>query len=244
MKNRFLAALTLLTSTALLCAEPTATDQANSALAKLKDAPNYSWTMEVKIPGLPFEPGVLKGLAEKDGYAQISQELGDWTLDAVFKGPKVAMKVDNHWQAPDPSDGRAMMMAGLIARYGTPVHEMEVLMKSAGNLKGGDDGMLSGDLTEQGAKDALTFHSPGDAQRPPPKNARGTLKIWIKDGALTKFESHVEGMVQFNDDGDPQNFSMTRTLQFKDVGTTKADFPAEAKQKIEGGGSAPKSTGN
>lgn len=234
MKQRILTLIMLVAAGSALAADSPAADQVNNAIAKLQAAPNFSWTMTTKIPGLPFEPGPLKGRAERDGFAVISQELGDWTLEAVFKGEKVALKADGEWRLPDPSDGRAMMMSGLVVRYGTAVHEIESLIKNTTKLKAGEDGVLAGELTEQGAKDLLTFHRAGDGQGPPPpKNAQGSVRFWLKDGVLSKFESHVQGSVQFTEDGDARDFSITRTLQLQDVGTTKTDVPAEARQKLE-----------
>ncbi len=233
MKQKFLFSIALLAAGSVLADDSAATIQLGNAIAKLKAAPNFSWTMTLKIPALQFEPGVLKGRAEKDGYAVASQELGDWTLDAVFKGDRVALKTDGEWRLPDPSDGRATMIAGLLTRYGTAANEAGNLLKNAAKLELGEGDVVTGELTEQGAKDALTFRPRGGDGPPPPKNAKGSVKFWLKDGALSKFESRVQGTVAFGQDDEERELSVTRTIEIQDVGTTKVDAPAQARQKIE-----------
>ena len=62
-------------------------------------------------------------------------------------------------------------------------------------------------------------------------NPKGTVKFWIKDGLLLKYEYHVQGAVSFN--GKDQNVDQTTTVVIKDVGTTKVEVPDEAKKIIE-----------
>jgi hypothetical protein len=224
----------VLSAGSVLAADPSASDLVQDAIAKLKTATNYSWTMTLKMPGAPFEPGPLKGRTEKDGYAVISQTMGDNTLDAVFKGDKVALKIDGEWRVPDKSDGMSMMMAGWITRYGTAADEAESTRKKARELKAGETGAFSADLTDQGAKEALTFGPRQDGNAPPPpKNAKGSVKFWVKDGMLSKFESHLQGKVTFGPDQEEQDFDVTRTLEIKDIGSTKLDAPAEALKKLQ-----------
>lgn len=233
MKKSILLSLTLLAAGRVLAADPPTTNQLQDAIAKLQSAPNFSWTLALKIPGAPFEPGLLKGRAEKDGYAVISQELGEWQLDAVFKGDAIALKNEGEWKLPDPDDMHAAMVAASVTRRGTPAVEAESLFKYAKELKAGEGDVLTSDLTEEGAKEVLSFGPRGGDGGPPPKNAKGSVKFWLKDGALRKYESHVQGTMAFGQDGEDRDFEITRTIEIQDVGTTKADVPAEAKKVLE-----------
>jgi hypothetical protein len=234
MKKSILLSVTLLAAGPVLAADPPTTNQLQDAIAKLQSAPNFSWTLALKIPGAPFEPGLLKGRAEKDGYAVISQEIGDWQLDAVFKGDAIALKNEGEWKLPDPGDMRAVMTAASVTRRGTPAIEAESLFKYARELKAGEGAVLTSDLTDEGAKEVLSFGPRGgDDGPPPPKNAKGSVKFWLKDGALSKYESHVQGTMAFGPDGEDRDFEVTRTIEIQDVGTTKADVPAEAKKVLE-----------
>ncbi len=234
MKKSILLSLVILAAGTVLAADPPTTNQLQNAIAKLQSAPNFSWTLALKFPGMPFEPGLLKGRADKDGYAVISQELGDWQLDAVFKGDAIVLKNEGEWKLPDPSDMRAMFTASSVTRRGTPANEAETLFKFAKEFKAGEGDVLTSDLTEEGAKDALAFGPRGSSDGPPPpKNASGSVKFWLKDGGLSKFESHVKGTMSFGQDGEDREFEITRTIEIQDVGATKSDIPAEAIKALE-----------
>ena len=48
----------------------------------------------------------------------------------------------------------------------------------------------------------------------------------------SKIEVHYSATVNFN--GNEQEFDTTRTIEIKNVGTTKIDVPAQAKAKLQG----------
>ena len=82
--------------------------------------------------------------------------------------------------------------------------------------------LYSGDMTEEGVKKQFRFGEP--------KNPKGSVKFWVKDGVLTKFETKVEAKMEFN--GEEIDASRTTTTEIKDVGATKLNVPAEAKKKL------------
>ena len=61
--------------------------------------------------------------------------------------------------------------------------------------------------------------------------AKGSAKFWVKDGALSKLQYHVEGKRTINNE--EQDINRTTTVEFKDVGSTKVEVPAEAKAKMK-----------
>ena len=70
-----------------------------------------------------------------------------------------------------------------------------------------------------------------EGQEPPKtEDAKGSVKFWIKEGALTKYEINVQGKVTAGD----RTFDINRTMtvEIKDVGSTKLDVPHEAKAKL------------
>ena len=86
-----------------------------------------------------------------------------------------------------------------------------------------DNGTLVGDLTEDAAK-ANIFPggrgrggAPGGGGAPEPTDAKGSVKIWIKDGALVKYEVKNSGKMSFGG-GDPIDINRTTTVEFSDVG--------------------------
>ena len=93
------------------------------------------------------------------------------------------------------------------------------------------DNVYAGDLTEEGAKSLLTFGGRRGGQAPEPRNAKGTVKFWVKDGVLTKYQYKVQGTVK-NRDGKDMDVDRTVTIEIQDVGATKVTVPDEAKGKI------------
>jgi hypothetical protein len=92
------------------------------------------------------------------------------------------------------------------------------------------DGVISGDLTEEGAKSLLTFGGRGGGGGPEISGAKGSVKFWVKDGVLTKMETKVQGRMSFN--GNDRDIDRTTTTEFKDIGTTTVNVPEDAKKKL------------
>ena len=65
---------------------------------------------------------------------------------------------------------------------------------------------------------------------PKTADAKGSVTFWIKDGALTKFETKIQGKVTAGER--ELDINRTTTVEIKDVGTTKIIVPDEAKQKL------------
>src|SRR5581483_4485085 len=89
------------------------------------------------------------------------------------------------------------------------------------------DGVYSGDLTEDAAKAAMTFGGRGGRRGgggggaggggggPQVSDAKATIKIWVKDGAVSKYASHVTGKTT-NRNGDEIEVNRTTTVEFSD----------------------------
>ncbi len=230
--NRAIVVAVLLTLAAVDGA--TAAESGNSnkvfeAVTKLQAAPNFSWTTTIKMPGSPWEMGPLKARTEKDGYTFTTQEVGGFETEVVFKGDKIVIKQDGEWRTREELDGFQQIMAGVITRNGTAAQEATNMLAKAKELKAEDGGLLSAEYTDEGAKALLSFGGPG---APGPKNAKGSIKFWLKDDALAKFESHLKGDLA-GPDGGEQPFEMIRTFEIQEVGSTKVNVPEGAKTKLE-----------
>jgi hypothetical protein len=90
------------------------------------------------------------------------------------------------------------------------------------------DGAYSSDLTEEGAKERLTFGRAGTG--PEVSNAKGSVKFWIKDGVLSKHQFMTSGHVEFNGNG--RDINRTTTVEIKDAGKTKVEVPDGAKKSM------------
>ena len=86
-------------------------------------------------------------------------------------------------------------------------------------------------MTEEGSKALLSLGRRPNPDAPGPKNAKGSVKFWIKDGELTKYEYNVQGKITGRDDQEI-DINRTTTVEVKDAGKTKINLPDEAKKKL------------
>jgi hypothetical protein len=226
----------LAASTPLLAADSPGKDEVKSAAQKLAAADNYSWT--TTIDAARFHPGPSHGKTEKGGFTYVDFSMQDNTIEAVVKGGKGAIKTEDGWQSlqdaakagEDGGFNPRMFLARRMQNYKAPAAEAEDIMGKAKDLTKSDD-VYSGDLTEEGAKSLMAFGGRrGGGQAPAISKAKGSVKFWIKDGVLTKYQLKLQGTVNRN--GEDMDIDRTTTVEIKDVGTTKVSVPDEAKSKM------------
>lgn len=228
----FSAAAALLTFS-LSAADSTTKDDVNAAAKKLADTSSYSWRSTVAVPeDAPFKPGPTDGKAEKEGYTMITMTFGDNETKAVMKGEKrAATNQDGEWQSLselDNAEGPARFMGAMLRNFKAPAEQATELVSFAKDLKKDGD-VYSGDMTEEGAKTLLRFRRRG-GNNATVTNPKGSVKFWVTDGMLTKYEFNVKGTVSFN--GNDMDQDRTTTVVIKDVGTTKVTIPDDAKKKL------------
>jgi hypothetical protein len=231
MKTNLVFSFTAMLAGSLLAADTSPKDDVTNAAKSLAGKANYSWHITVAVPeDAPFRPGPTDGKLEKDGYTQVKTTMRDNDVQFVLKGDKAAVtNPDGGWQALselEESEGPGRFFARMIRNFKAPAVQAGEIAAAAKELKK-DGEVYSGDLTEEGAKNLLTFRRGGQATV---SNAKGSAKFWIKDGALSKYEFKVTGTVNFN--GNDMDVDRTTTVEIKDVGTTKVDVPEEAKKKL------------
>lgn len=231
MKRNVLLGIFLTVAGSLLAAESSPKDEVSDAVKKLADASNYSWKSTVEFGQFN---GSTDGKADKEGLVSLSMTFGDNTTQAFLKSGKGAVKSqDQDWQSlaeleAATDQGPARFLLRRLQNFKTPAAEITNVVAKTKELKKDGD-VYSADLTEAGAKELLSFgRRMGNA--PEPKNAKGSIKIWIKSGAITKYVENVSGTVQFN--GEDRDIDRTTTTEFKDVGATKIEVPEAAKKKL------------
>jgi len=244
MKKNILFGAVFLMAGSLLAADTK--DEVTAAAKKLADT-SYSWKVTQDMgANAQFTPGPVEGKADKD-LTWLSTSFGDNTSIGLVKGAKVVLKTDEGWKTADELGGGdggfnpSTFMVTRLQNLKAPSAELQELVSKAGTLKKEGD-VISGDLTKEGAESLLSFGfggrrggrgpgggGPGGA-RPAPKDAKGTLKIWLKDGAIAKYETKVTGKVDRQ--GEEMEMERNTTTEIKDVGTTKIEVPDEAKKKL------------
>lgn len=166
----------------------------------------------------------------------ISTEMQNVTTEAVIKGDKGAVKTADGWkaaselEAPGGANRGAMFQRMLLATK-APGSEVADLATKVKELKKESE-VLSGDLTEEGAIKLMTMGRRNRPDAPAPKDAKGNVKVWIKDGLIQKYVLSVQGKVTFGQDQQERTIERITTTEIKDVGTTKLEIPDEAKKKV------------
>lgn len=235
-------------------------EEVAAATKKLGESANYSWTTTTTVPeSARFRPGATEGKVEKDGCVMLKIAMGERTSESVIKAGKVVVKTEDGWKTGEeleaarsagggggggPGGGRGPgggFAARMAQNFKAPAAEVEALVKGVKELKKEGD-VISGDLTDEAVKERLTFggrrggrggnEGGGDRPAPPePQGAKGAVKIWLKEGAVTKYELSMEGKVTFGEN--EIDLQRTITTEIKDVGTTKLEVPDEVKQKLD-----------
>ena len=232
-RNALFSAMALLAGS-LLAADSSPKDDITSAAKKLADKANYSWKTTVVVPeSAQFRPGPTEGKTEKDGFTHVTMSFGDNTTQAVLKGDKAAVtNREGEWQSLadlDNAEGPGRFLGFFVRNIKTPAVQAADLAAAAKDLKKEGDA-YSCDLTEEGAKTLLTFRPRGGGDGPTVSNAKGSVKFWLKEGELSKYEFKVTGKVSFN--GNDRDVDRATTVEVKDVGTTKVEVPEGAKKKL------------
>jgi len=241
MKKLILSGIFALAAGSLLAADPTPKDDVKAAAKVLAD--NYSWHTSTAVPNsggggnARFRPGPTDGKTA-GGTTWLEMTRGTNVTDAVLTGGgKGAAKMQDSWQsladlAADDGGGGfnpRMFTARMLQNFKSPATQAGDLADGAKELAKAD-GAITGDLTEDGAKAQLSF-GPPNGDGPTISNAKGSVKFWVKDGKLAKYEFHVSGSIDFN--GNTRDVDRTTTVEIKDVGTTKVEVPDDAKSKLK-----------
>jgi len=243
IRRMLLATITVLAGTALVASAAPKEEVADAA-KKLAEAKSYSWKTTTQNQGGGGGGGGGRGMMgptegkiEKDGFTHLTMTRGENTTEAVVKGNKGAIKTQEGWKSlaeaseGEPGPGNpGRFLAPTLQNFKAPAMQAQELAEKVKDLKKDGDA-YTGELTEEGAKQLMTFGGRGGGNAPDISGAKGTAKFWAKDGALSKFEYNVQGTISFN--GNERQINRTTTTEIKEVGSTKVEVPEEAKKKLE-----------
>ena len=235
MKSSLIIGLIALLVRSLYAAESSPQDTINSATKQLGGRSNYSWTTTTKEgDGNSGRVGPIDGKADKSGLTYLSFAIGGIPVEVYMNGQKGAAKALEGWQTFDEiaqTSGTAAAVVRFLRSYKVPGVESGVLAGKVKEVKAAP-GVLAGELKEDAVKELLESGARRREGQEPPKiaNPKGSVKFWIQDGALTKYEINLQGKVTAGDRESDVN--RTTTVELKDVGATKLELPDEAKQKL------------
>ena len=218
------------------------TETVGNAIKALKDKGNYSWSTSSEMAGGQFPGQTSKGKTDKEGFALITREGPNGEIQSATKGDKRVTKRDDGWKTPEevqPAGG-----GGRRGGFGgggffggaqvAPADEAEGLLKDVKDLKAGDGGLFTAELSETAAKTRAGFGGRGgrggNFTPPEPKDAKGSVKFWVKDGVLAKYELTTSAKMNFQDQ--EMDIGRTTVTEISNAGSTKVDVPEEAKKKL------------
>ncbi len=236
-------------ATPLLAQTPS--EEVAAAAKKVADQGGFQWVAKTDFGsgggggggGRGFRAGPTEGWRDKDGFTLLKVTRGDSTSEIVIKGEKGAFKEDGTWQAIDtslgagggggggggqPNPGRAA--ARTLRTFQPPTIEATELAAKTKEIKKDGD-VIVGTLTEDAVKSLMTFGGRGGGGGGPEiSGAQGTIKFWIKDGALGKYEYQVKGTMSFN--GNDRDIERTTTVELKEGGPAPDAIPEAARKVV------------
>ena len=197
---------------------------------------NYSWTAStMDADGTPAKINPIDGKAEKGGVTYLSFIVGGVPVEVCMKGEKGSAKALEGWQTFDEiaqTSGTAAAVVRFLRSYKAPAPESAALIEKVKDLKE-EEGAFSGELQDEATKEYVligTRRREG-AEPPTTSDTQGSVRFWIKDGVVTKYEIKVQGKVTTAEK--ESTINRTTTVNIKDVGATKMDVPAEALEKMK-----------
>lgn len=205
--------------------------EVKDAIKKLGTQSNFTWTFTPKTEGseVAARQGPIEGKTEKDGFTWFKGTFGDNSFEVATKGTKYAVNYSGEWVAVDEDSEETSRIAKRVKALQKPVEIADELATKAGELKKDSDGVYSGDLTAEGAKELFGRLGRRAAAA---QDAKGSVKFWVKDGQLTKYEFTLKGKMTTGEDKKEVDLSRTVTIEIKDVGSTKLNLPEEATKKL------------
>ena len=170
----------------------------------------------------------------KGGPAVITSEREGQVTTAVVHGDKGVVKTDDGWKTAEElrnaASGGRRGGGAMLLRSRPPADEAARIADKTRELKSAD-GIVSGDLTDEGAKELATLgRGRQGGQGPEARNAKGSIKYWVKDGQLAKMQLKVSATLTVN--GEDRDMARTTTYEIKDVGSTTVSVPDDAKKAL------------
>jgi hypothetical protein len=202
----------------------------DQALTKAGQMDNYTANIAVRKEGAT-EPGKDAGMQPIEVRVMPGQpiHMKSGELEGYRKGDTLIVNEGGAWKKVEAGHKLAMIRAP---------HEFLRTLKSTsfkGIRREDSEGgrAFSGDLTDAALRQILA----GKKDAGP---ATGSAKIWLgRDGSVSKCEFVIEHKATGDKAAGGETRRVTKTVEFRDVGATKYEVPAEADKAFGGTGDKP-----
>ena len=235
MKQALLIGLIGLLAPLLFAADSEPQAKVATATRQLGDKPNYGWTTNIRDGGSnPVQHPPIVGKTDKSGLVYLRFMDGPTPSEVYMNGQKGTVGGPTVWRTFDEIAKPGGFAAGLVSmlrNWKTPAAEVTDLLGKVKSVKE-VEGVISVELNAEAAKPLLEFIAPTFQGQEPPRIAdpQGSVKFWIQDGMLKKYELSIQGRVIRGDQ--ESQASRTTVVEVKNIGTTKLEVPEEARQKL------------
>lgn len=241
-----LASLLLAYATACAADTDLKTTVSNAA-RKLADQPGYQWRTTVRSEGGgPFGGGNLStfGQIEKDGYTWVSSTSPNTGVEFARKTAKTAVVFDGNWMTLDQAAQRSRaggrggggFSPATVTDFKPPALQVEELLGQAANFKQ-DGPTVTAELSADAVGELMNpggRGGRGGGRRgggPPLRDVKGTASFSLKDGLLTGYSVALTGTRELG--GNEVKQSRTVATLISNVGSTKVELPADAKEIVD-----------
>ena len=223
-----LSAAILAWSAFVACAGPK--EELTGAIKKLANESGYAWTTTPKTEGSESarRQGPMDGKTEKDGYTLVKGTAGENSYEVAFKGEKLVVNYNGDWLS-SAEIGEGNRIVERLRALKRPAEEAEQLVTRTGELKQEPGGLYTGEMTPDFAKELFALLGRRAAES---TDAKGSVKFWMKDGQLTRYEFAVSGTITAGEEKKKVDISRTMTVEIKNIGSTKVSLPEDAKKKL------------
>jgi hypothetical protein len=207
--------------------------EVSSALQAVSSFSSYGWSaMIASNDGAPEI--ACDGKSEKDGFSALTVRFGDRTIEGYMLGNHAFVtSPDTKWKdIPEmkPGESPTIFMDRMLRALKLPAIEIAELTRRSTNLREAN-GVLTGDLDEEAAKELLQRPRGRAAKDESPSQAKGSLKVWTTNGLVSKYQYTLSGKQPR--DGREVDLARTVTVEIKDVGTTTVIVPDRIKEKLK-----------
>jgi hypothetical protein len=196
---------------------------------------SYSWKETTSdVVAAKKSSMIINGEADPGGTTSILVDLGSRQIQGYRYENKVYVSCSQrNWRSESllrshetPGEFMARLVRGVLP----PATELGLILKNSDKMKK-DGELLSGDLTP-GLASSLLDHGGKHPNKIKRRDARGmgTVKIWTKEGTVTKYEIKLHGKVDL--DGRETEVDRTRTIEITDVGKAPVPLPASVRKKF------------
>jgi len=179
------------------------------AIAKLGAESGSSWTSTPATEGSKSaaRQGPLDGKTEKGGFTRLKSSSGETSYEVGFKGEKIVVNVNGDWLST-AEIGENVSTIQKLKAFKKPVEEAGDLVTKAEKLKKESGGLYTGELAPEAARDLFRLLGRRAAEA---TEAQGSVKFWVKDGRLEKYEFLVQGKITAGEEKKEVDFRRTNT---------------------------------